>query len=74
MKAIEFATNIKNGIIKVPQKYLESLEDGSFRIIVLIDNPQKTNSRKSLNLKNKFKAVKIDTKGFKFDRNEANKR
>lgn len=68
MQAIEFITKVKDGIIKIPKEYLDSLKE-EFRVIILIDEkePKKTKKRE-------LKALKIKTKGFKFDRDEANKR
>ena len=68
MEAIEFVTKQKDGIIEIPKKYLKNLKD-EFRVIILINaEPQKTKKRPS------FKALEMETRGFKFDRDEANRR
>jgi len=73
LKAIEFSGNIEtNGTIKVPKKFLSNLKNGSLRVIILVEEKDKL--KKKVPFKERFKAVKLDTKGFKFDRNEANKR
>lgn len=69
MEAIEFVTKVENGNIKVPNKYLPELTD-EFRVIILIEQKEKKISKK----KKSFKAFAIDTKGLKFDRDEANER
>ena len=66
MYAIEFQTELNNGIIKVPNEFLKKLHN-KVRVIVLddeIDNEKKF----------EFNAIKIKTKDFKFNRDEANAR
>ena len=72
MKAIEFSGNIKDGVVKIPKKFLPNLADESVRIIILVKDQEP--SRKKPSLKKRFKSVSLDTRGFKFDRNEANER
>lgn len=70
MEAIEFITKQKDGIIEIPKKYLKNLKD-EFRVIILINAEyaaEKTKNRPS------FRALEIETKGFKFDRDKANRR
>jgi len=67
MEAFQFTTKAKDGNIKIPKQYLNSLKE-EFTVIILVEpKEKKTSSRK-------LKAVKIKTKGFKFDREEANRR
>jgi len=47
MKAIEFDAKVENGVIKVPQKYLDNLKD-RFRIIILIE--EKAGKRKKISI------------------------
>lgn len=71
MQAIEFIAHAKNGVIKVPKEHLDKLH-ASLRVIILldqIDNKKTKPSKKTLS-----KRIQLDTKNFKFDRNEANKR
>lgn len=42
-----------------------------YRIVISL---KKNKKLKKISFKKRFKAVKLDTKDFKFDRNEANKR
>lgn len=71
MEAIEFFAKAEKGSIKIPKEYQEQLHD-QFRVIILQEasTPDKKASRK----KRTLSAVKIKTKGFKFNREEANAR
>lgn len=70
MQAIEFVTQIKNGIIEVPKKYLTALHN-ECRIIILIDSDESKDLTKK---KKKLTSLEIDTRGLVFDRDEANER
>jgi hypothetical protein len=70
MKAIEFTTTAKDGIIEIPKKYHAELHD-EFRVIILQEN---SSVKKLPGKKHVLSAVKIKTKGFKFNREEANAR
>ena len=76
MKAFEFLAKMKNGAIEVPKNYIENVKKGGqLRVIVLVDEvqkPKKTLTKKAL--RSRFKAVRLDTRGFKFNREEANER
>lgn len=72
MKAIEFSGSVKDGAIKIPKKFLSNLADESVRIIILVKEQEP--SKKKPPFKKRFKAVKLDTRGFKFNRDEANER
>ena len=63
MNAIEFEAQEKNGIIEVPEQY-KSLLTRKFRVIILIEEIEPIRKTKK---KAKFSAVKIKTKGFKFN-------
>jgi hypothetical protein len=71
MEAIEFVAKAEKGSIKIPKEYQEQLHD-QFRVIILQETsaPEKKAARK----KRTLSAVKIKTKGFKFNRDEANAR
>jgi hypothetical protein len=69
MQAIEFDSVIENGIIRVPEQYREIISS-PVRGIVLTDEVISHSERKKVS----FDAISIDTKGFKFDREEANAR
>lgn len=70
MEAIEFVAKAEKGSIKIPKQYQEQLHD-QFRVIILqeVSTPKKKTQEKK-----KLSAPKIKTKGFKFNRDEANER
>jgi hypothetical protein len=67
MLAFEFNSVVDNGAIKVPQRYIERLP-AAVKVIVLADDTVHPARKK------RFTALSLDTKGFTFDRNEANER
>ncbi len=71
MRAIEFVAKAEKGTIKIPKEYQGELQD-QFRVIILQEAfvPEKKPSRK----KRTLTAAQIKTKGFKFNRDEANAR
>jgi hypothetical protein len=68
MKAIEFRAKIDKGVIKIPEEFRNKL-DHEVRVILLMEETEKEYLGKP-----GFTAVKIKTKGFKFNREEANER
>lgn len=70
MRAIEFVSNAKDGIIKIPKEYQSQL-GAKFRVIILQDD---NNIKQKSNKKRSLKAVRITTKDIKFNRDEANER
>ena len=73
MYAVEFETTIKNGIVHIPKEYkdLQVKQEVRFLIMYDSDDEYKTNTRKR---KKEMSAISIDTRGFKFDRDEAHER
>jgi hypothetical protein len=73
MEAIEFKTVIQNGQVSVPPQYSSRWEGKTIRVIVLdvsgIVPESVEKSEKTL-----FEAISLNTRGFKFDRDEANAR
>ena len=67
MQAIEFESTVDDGIIRIPDEYKGQV-DGQVKVIVLSEAVQKKDRSKSLS------AISINTKGFEFDRDEANAR
>lgn len=68
MQAIEFIAKAKDGVIQIPQEYLDNIH-GELRVIVLIQ------ASTALKRKNKkITSLNLKTKGMKFDRDEANAR
>lgn len=67
MYAVEFKTKIEHGAIKVPQQYIDKL--GS-QVKVIILASQSEEKRMASN----FSALRINTGGYKFNREFANER
>ena len=67
MHAIEFETQAHNGIVQIPEQYL-AWKNKVVKVILLDSETKKTlNSIQ-------FNAVKLKTKGYHFNRDEANER
>ena len=68
LQAYEFNSVVdKEGIIYVPQQYLSNIS--SPVKVILLSNEKKTN-----NGNKQFSAMNLETKGYKFNREEANER
>ncbi len=70
MKTIEFVTEAEDGTIKIPKKHIKNLKK-RFRVIILLEEESQ---KQKIVKKKHFTALKIKTKGFKFNRDEANER
>ena len=66
MYAVEFDAKINEGAIKIPNKYVNRL--GEKVKVIILSGEEEKNSVFS------FDSVRINTKGFKFDREVANER
>lgn len=65
--AVEFVTKKKQGkMIEIPPEFADKVQ-GEFRVILILSPKAKPKIVK----KREFKAFKVKTKGFKFDRNDA---
>jgi hypothetical protein len=71
-KTIEFQASIQNGIVHIPKKYnyLQQQKQANF-VVSYGYAEQKTDLEDK---KQKMQAISIDTKKYKFDREEANAR
>ena len=69
MQAYEFSTVVQNGVIHIPEQY-HNRNLSSVRVIILSNTP----SYFSVKSSKKFSAIRLKTKGFEFDREEANER
>jgi len=67
MSAYQFSAVIEEGIIRVPEEYAGRLTS-NVRVFVMPDN-KKVTDKASL-----FPDLRLDTRGYKFDRDEANAR
>jgi hypothetical protein len=73
MEAIEFKTVIQNGQVSVPPQYSSRWEGKTIRVIVLDDSEIVPEPIKKSE-KTICSAISLNTRGFKFDRDEANAR
>jgi hypothetical protein len=73
MQAIEFKTTIHNGTVTIPAEYSPEWEGKTIRVIVLYDEENLAQTVEQPKASN-FRAVSLKTKGFKFNREEANVR
>ena len=67
MQAFEFNSTVEGGIIKIPDKYLDQIISPVKVIVLTQDNHYPV-------YKKKFKAMSLDTRSFKFNRDKANER
>ncbi|GHU58794.1 hypothetical protein FACS189444_3050 [Spirochaetia bacterium] len=73
MQAYEFSTAVEdNGIIRIPEEYLKDISS-TVKVIIFTKN-ERTLVREPQPKRKTFKAMKIHTKGFKFNREEVNER
>ncbi|REJ44175.1 MAG: hypothetical protein DWQ54_01100 [Microcystis flos-aquae TF09] len=73
MEAIEFRTVIHDGQVSVPPRYSSRWEGKMIRVIVLDDSEIVPDSSQKTE-KTMFEAISLNTRGFRFDRDEANAR
>jgi hypothetical protein len=71
MQAYEFNTVIHEGIIRIPEQYQNKLLSRSPVKVILLSNIAESNAGSG---NKKFSAMKLQTKGFTFNREEANER
>lgn len=69
MYAVEFESNIKNGIIHIPDEYKNFYDNVYAKCFLVIDE-----TKQNPQIRKKMSAISIDTKAYKFDRDEANER
>ena len=67
--AVEFESNIKNGIIHIPDEY-KIFYDNVYAKCFLVIYEKKQKSE----IKRRMSAISIDTRTYKFNRDEANER
>lgn len=65
METIKFETYIKGGVINIPVEYQKVCKNGDIRYVCIIQTQKNT-------IKKKMTAIGIDTKSYKFNRDEAN--
>ena len=69
MQAYEFNTVVRDGIIHIPKQFSDK-QLSNVRVILLADTAKKVSEPR----RNKFTAMRLKTKGFTFNREEANER
>ena len=69
MYTVEFESNIKNGIINIPDEYKKMYDNVYAKCFIVIDE-----TKQKSQLRKKMSAISIDTKSYKFNRDEANER
>jgi hypothetical protein len=69
MMAYEFQAAVNDGIIHIPKQY-RNMISSKVKVILLSENP----TEQSKHIKPTFNAMKLDTRGFVFNREEANER
>jgi len=70
MYAIEFETDANGRMIEIPQEY-EALASKHLKVIILLDEANNTHE---INKLKKVSAMTVNTREYKFDREEANAR
>ena len=67
--AIEFIATKKNDrLIEIPEEFANEIS-GQFRVILLLD--QKSTQEHEIKPKREFNALKVELKGYKFNRDDA---
>ena len=77
MRTIQFESVVNNNIIAIPIKYRGKIRSGSkVKVSTTILSGTLANAKMKAGALsvNDFTALRIDTRGFKFDREEANER
>ena len=75
MQAYEFYAKVENGFIRVPEEYSNKIKT-NLKVILLEDLNSKPTDGESNILKrtDALSPISIDTRGWKFDKEEANER
>ena len=67
MQAFEFNSIVEDGLIRIPDRYLEQIVS-PVKVIILTQDFSASVRKK------KFSAMSLDTRGYSFNRDEANAR
>ncbi len=73
MQAIEFSEQLYDGIIKLPSQF-QDWNNRQVRVILLAEKIKQTLPKTIEKDSYSFNAVSLKTKGFRFNREEANER
>ena len=77
MSVIQFESVVEGNVIRIPEKYLNTIYSGTKVTVLSHDSSKRLRSCRAEAgdlLPDDFTALKLDTIGFKFDREEANER
>lgn len=74
MEAIEFKTVLHDGKVAIPPEYSSRWEGRAIRVIVLEDAGVSSEPVGKSAEKTMFRAISLNTRGFDFNRDEANAR
>jgi hypothetical protein len=77
MQAIQFESIVNGNVITIPVRYRTKIRSGSkVKVLTTVsaDSVVKPKAKAGALTANDFSALKIDTRNFKFDREEANER
>jgi hypothetical protein len=72
--AILFNSVIEDNVIRIPEAYKNFFKQGTRVAVEVINAPSLSDDVEKIFTRNHFSAIKLDTKGWKFDREEANAR
>ncbi|MCL2276176.1 MAG: hypothetical protein FWC16_14760 [Defluviitaleaceae bacterium] len=72
--AILFNSVIEDNIIRVPEAYINFFKRGTAVAVEVINTPPRQAEAEKKFTRDHFTALKIDTRGWEFDREEANAR
>jgi hypothetical protein len=76
MSAIRFEAVIENDAIRIPEQFRATIRQGRVQVTLLTDFARETldKTKAGALMLDEFTELKLSTKGFKFDREEANAR
>jgi len=77
MSVIQFESVVEGNLIRIPEEYVNTIHSGTKVTVRSCDHPkrfQNCRAEAGAILPDDFTALRIDTRGFKFDREEANER
>ena len=79
MSVIQFESRVEGNVIRIPDQYMDKIPDMITVSLVEVEEPQVKPDRNcryeaGALLPDDFTALKLDTRNFKFDREEANER
>jgi hypothetical protein len=74
MSVTQFESPVEGDIIRVPKEYIGQIPSMVTVSFVNVEKPRNCRAEAGALLPDDFTALKLDTRGWKFDREEANER